>query len=388
MKTYYQISLKPLAPYFFGQGADSEFGNKQSYFQSSAFMPSQTTLLGMLRYHLLLKKGWAFPQVNKSSKEDIGNLIGSKGFIPFLRNKYGVINKISPVFITKNNTGQYFFCNKLFVGDYQVAAAPGSGSFFGSTEDTSKNWILKMNNNPLTAKDEFSSYFLDYNDITKRIAFEEVITDVLITGNTKTAYRKHLSDDEAYFRFNHQEFVEHTLIKEKPTERRKYRRKDLNNLFALENEYRFSFYVELSEDGLDNGLDNGYKDVILMGKEQSPFEIEVRKLEEQPNLFSSNVQNVTGNRIWLLSDLFVEDSTLLRQNSNFICADALSSGSFTKPIDISKNKWSYHKPEINFYSLYAKGGVVYSDKISELNTKVFDVAPEWQNIGYNYFKTI
>lgn len=384
MATYYQISLKPLAPYFFGQGTNAELGNKQNYFQHSAFMPSQTTLLGMLRYHLLLKKGWAFPQINKSSKDEIENLIGYKGFIPSSNNQYGVINKISPVFITKNNEGQYFFGNKLFVGSNPVEERSGPGLSFGSTEDANKNWVLNMNNNPLTAKDEFSSYFLDFGDINKKIAFDEVITDVLLTGNTKTAYRKHLSDDEAYFRFNHQEFVEHILIKEIPTERRKYRRKNLNNQYALENEYKFSFYVELTEDELADG----YKDVILIGKEQSPFQMEVKKLQDQPNLFASNGQNATGNRIWLLSDLFVKDSTQLKAKSSFICADALSSGSFTKPNDISNNKWSYHKPEINSYSLYAKGGIIYSEKISELNTEVFGAATDWQNIGYNYFKTI
>lgn len=384
MTAYYQISLKPLAPYFFGQGTNAGLGNKQNYFQHSAFMPSQTTLLGMLRYHLLLKKGWAFPQTTPSTKKDIDDLIGSKGFIPSSNNNYGVINKISPVFITKNNERHYFFGNKLFVGGDPVVAESGSGLSFGSTEDLGKNWVLKMNNERLTAKEEFSSYLIDLDDLSKKIAFEEMITDVLFTGNTKTAYRKHLSDDEAYFRFNHQEFVEHTLIKEKPAEKRKYRRKNLNNQFVLENEYKFSFYAELTKEELDDG----YKDVILMGKEQSPFEMEVKKHEGQPNLFTSNGQNATGNRIWLLSDLFVDDSTLLKQKSNFICADALASGSFTKPIDVIKGKWSYHKPEINSYSLYAKGGIIYSDEISELSKAVFDAATEWQSIGYNYFKTI
>ena len=179
MSIYYKISLTPLAPYFFGKDVISELGNKQNYFQTSGFIPSQTSLLGMLRHHLLMKNGWAFPQVGPSTKGNLDDLIGEKGFDPVTQNNYGVIEKISPVFLTKNNKDHYFVCNKLFVKKmvkdeneqkdiekiFEVEAEHSKGISFGSIEDSKSNVVLKVNDCKLTAKDLFDEYFIDYQDI-------------------------------------------------------------------------------------------------------------------------------------------------------------------------------------------------------------------------------
>lgn len=394
MPVYYKISLTPLAPFFFGKDAISELGNKQNYFQTSAFLPPQTTLLGMLRHHLLMKKGWAFPQVESSTAEDLENLIGQKGFVPYTLNNYGVIQRLSPVFLTKNNAEHYFLCNKLFVKGTEVSSESSTGKAFGSTEDSKANHILKLNGNKLTAKDLFDDCFVNYKNINDKIEFNNVISQVLQTGNTKTAYRKEMSDDEAYYRFNHASFVQHSDIKEEKEEKRTYKRKNVNTpSFILNDIYKFSFYAELQNEELEDQ----YSNVIIMGKEQSPFQMDIAKLpfienvQEIPILFQKPEINAINKRVWLLSNLFSEESNELKANTNFICTESAPFRCFTKSVhhDQRAKKWSFSKPnKTTEYSLYKQGGILYSDKISELKDSVFDKAPEWQKIGYNYFKTI
>ncbi len=393
-----------MAPYFFGKETLSELGNKQNYFQTSAFLPSQTTLLGMLRHHLLLRKGWAFPQVQPSTKFEISNLVGERGFVPNTKNDYGVIEKLSPVFITKNNNGHYFLCNKLYVKKkvkkeendeeieklFEVKAKKSDGNSFGSTENTRSNFILQADDKNLTAKDFFKEHFLNFEKTTDKLEFESVISQVLQTGNTKTAYRKEMSDDEAYYRFNYASFNQHVDIRVKnkiKEEKRTYRKKSLTESnFMLNNSFQFAFYVKLKSEELEDN----YNNVIIMGKEQSPFQLHIEKLPtgEIPVLFQNNSINSTDNRVWLLSGLFVATSNDLKMHSNFICADKTPFRCFTKAINHSlrEKKWAYNLPiKTMEYSLYAQGGIVYADDIPKLEN---EFNSEWQTIGYNYFKTI
>jgi len=378
-----------MAPYFFGKETLSELGNKQNYFQTSAFLPSQSTLLGMLRHHLLIRKGWAFPQVQQSTKSNLENLIGEKGFDPNANNKYGVIEKISPVFITRNNQSHYFLCSKLFVNGNEVKGELSKGKSFGSIEESKTNFVLKLNDNNLTAKDFFDEYFMDYLNADDKIEFKTIITPVLQTGNTKWAYRKEMSDDEAYYRFNYasfNQFIDIPKTGKMKEEKRTYRKKTLNpSTYLLGDTFKFAFYVQLQSEELEDK----YKNVIIMGKEQSPFQIEIEKLTDVPFLF--NPPQLSTQRVWLLSNLFSEDSSNLKTNTDFICADSVPFRCFTKEInhDQRARKWSFSKPNKTVeYSLYKQGGILYTEKISELKEKVFDSALEWQNIGYNYFKTI
>lgn len=390
MSVYYKISLTPLAPYFFGKETISELGNKQNYFQTSAFLPSQTTLLGMLRHHLLMKKGWAFPQVMESTKIELTDLIGHQGFDPNTKNNYGIIEKISPVFLAKNNNDHYFLCNKLFVKNTEVQALNFSGKSFGSIENPKNNFGLKLDGNKLTAKDFFDDYFINYDNINDKIKFSEVISQVLQTGNTKTSYRKEMSDDEAYYRFNYASINQHKNIKEKKEEKRFYRKKNLDTrTFILNDTFKFAFYAQLKNEELEDK----YNNVIIMGKEQGPFQMQIEKLPdgEKPLLFKNHSVNEGDKRLWLLSNLFLMDSSSLKAQSNFICADETPFRCFTKAINHDQRAkiWSFSKPnKMLKYSLYKQGGIIYSDEISELKKNVFDSATEWNNIGYNYFKTI
>jgi CRISPR-associated protein Cmr3 len=106
----YLVTLKPLTPYFFGGEKTFEDGNVNYYVRSN-YLPQQTTILGMLRYELLLQN----ELIGTDPKtKDWHSLIGTHSFGKqdgkFV-NEFGAIKNISPVFIT--NKKNYFTTQSL-----------------------------------------------------------------------------------------------------------------------------------------------------------------------------------------------------------------------------------------------------------------------------------
>lgn len=379
MSVYYKISLQPLAPFFFGEDTNAELGNKQNYFQKSMQFPAQTTLLGMLRHHLLMKKGWAFPKVNTPTNDDIINLIGLHGFQPDADNKFGVIERISPVFITKDNQGHYFLCNKLKIKlketEVEVAYRLDSGNSF-SFASTNENFVLSANGNKLTDKDNFVEELRNLDDHST-IKTDEVFGISLRSGNTKIAYRDELSEDNAYYRFQYARFKQtEEIVKDKPFNKRKIC-KSAGSLLLKDN-YQFAFYADLTDESLEDGYD-GY---ILMGKEQSVFKLTIQKMDTKPLLFQSLK---SGKRLWLLSPLKPESEQSFQQKIQFACADNVVLRSFTKGIDENKSteRWNFNLPQKSGgTNMYQRGGILYMNDQSSIK------ADNWSKIGYNYFATI
>ncbi|MBQ8000281.1 MAG: hypothetical protein IJ298_03580 [Ruminococcus sp.] len=110
MKTY-KVTFTPLEPYFFGnekgfaypkskdgnQTNKSQFSNQ--YFIRSEALPSQSTLLGALRYHLLPKKKSNWSDYTPEDKALNNEAVGEQSFDPAYDRTFGRIKKISPVFI-------------------------------------------------------------------------------------------------------------------------------------------------------------------------------------------------------------------------------------------------------------------------------------------------
>lgn len=102
--TDYLIKLLPLTPYFFG--GENTFGeDSTNYFVRSNYLPQQTTLLGFLRYELLLQ--------NDLLGSDPGaygspwkSLIGNESFSILDSDEvpdFGAIVKLSPLFLTNGS---------------------------------------------------------------------------------------------------------------------------------------------------------------------------------------------------------------------------------------------------------------------------------------------
>ena len=113
MKTY-KVTFTPLEPYFFGnekgftyptsksesvrieQGEENRFTNM--YYIKSELLPSQSTLLGALRYHFLpvKKSRWDY---NENDIKLNAETVGAESFNPDADRTFGKIKRISPVFI-------------------------------------------------------------------------------------------------------------------------------------------------------------------------------------------------------------------------------------------------------------------------------------------------
>ena len=117
MTKTYKVTFKPVEPYFFGNEKNFTFpGQKQkstyssSYFIRSERVPSQSTILGVLRYIFLPYKWEDFN--HKDTREIINNknnindkVVGAASFdidSESIQN-FGIIKKISPVFISGRN---------------------------------------------------------------------------------------------------------------------------------------------------------------------------------------------------------------------------------------------------------------------------------------------
>lgn len=101
----YLVKLTPLEPYFFGGEQNFAYGQvsravKQSYFIRSLDIPSQTTLLGALRYAVLSAENALITDYKDAEqRKKADSLIGEKSFSFFERRNYGTIDSISPLFI-------------------------------------------------------------------------------------------------------------------------------------------------------------------------------------------------------------------------------------------------------------------------------------------------
>lgn len=104
----YLLGLKPLGSFFFGGEVTFGDGENINYLVKSNFFPQQTTILGMLRKEMLIQKGYLGMtdkgEVLKANKKEIEMLIGPESFdINKKDQDFGVINKISPVFLYKSD---------------------------------------------------------------------------------------------------------------------------------------------------------------------------------------------------------------------------------------------------------------------------------------------
>lgn len=110
----YLVKLTPMEKFFFGQKNTFEEDNV-NYFVRSSHFPQQTSLLGLLRYQLLLDAGSDIFSDNKIVKAtEAVKLIGKQSFSPFSKGEgFGVIKGLSPIFLIDSEES-YFPAGKRY----------------------------------------------------------------------------------------------------------------------------------------------------------------------------------------------------------------------------------------------------------------------------------
>ena len=142
--TFIKVVLKPLAPYFFGNERGLQYndnktqmGNARRYFIRSNVLPNQSALLGALRY-----LGIETPSSSYQLSPADETRIGGKSFrIDAVDQSFGMIQKISPLYLMKNEDESLFFPAPFFISAVQTGDQAQNHVYEALNTDCGERWI-------------------------------------------------------------------------------------------------------------------------------------------------------------------------------------------------------------------------------------------------------
>jgi len=397
----YLIKLFPIDRFFFG--SDVTFGpDNENYFVRSAYFPQQTTLLGMLRYYLLVQNNMLDTKgkVIDYKTLEANDLIGVTGFDSESKSEgeFGIIKKISPVFIVGPD-GEYFVQSREYglqwredklmnkkiqeLVPLKLGKKEGAGSF----------------------DPQQISYFEGFNSKTE-------FPDLLVNARSGAV---------KYFEYLHQRngesvngiFVANEQVGIRLPERGKPR--DLDKGFykqigyTMLPGYGFGFYAKIDNDSsqlFENGL-------VRMGADQSWFRIERVLVNEKDQSINDSFSvdksksivknlfrrvNSFDEKVVLLSDCYLERD--MYETCHFASVSTVPF-QYMKIVDpekpgfLQEAKGAYRldgagiklKKSKEYRTLLKKGSVLYVRDKQEKDKLIAHLAEAnktYHQIGYNY----
>lgn len=366
-KHEYHIKLRPLAKYFFGGERYYDEDDRVFYFEKSRAYPQQTSVLGMLRYQLLLETGLMENtkggiNINPSLQGDAISLIGPKSFDGLASTKFGKITYLSPLVIIddKNNHWVDFPKAKQQDGSFaelSVRFKQGAKMAVGpSLRPTSQIPIFDNFNHKKGIEYGFTHLETIGQDYMARDkVFNEAIQKEEQIGIYK-AYRNkgvvEATEDRGFY---------------------KYQYCHLNPSFA------FSCFLG-SEEPLPLQTT-----IVRLGKERTPFKLEVT---EKANPFL-NADIVPGSQLLLLSDAY------LKEDWSQYCKTAICSLIPFKNLryEVAKRDNYDAKPNKSGtrLNLLRRGSLLWvSDQKADAKKlqRAFQDQAAFLAIGYNHYKVI
>ncbi len=407
MSIYYKIKLRPLEPYFFGKELSAELGNRQSYYQHSAIFPQQTSVLGMLRYQLLLLKG-LIPLQKNGKQADAEILIGKQGFrtnnTTSNTTSFGKIKKLSPVLLSqyKNTVETTYIIRNREVVEYKNEETKkkenrrltllkpdlnDSAKLYrlGATNATESAPRLVLDNGEMyLAKYPFQNILHPFDwqkltpiDLKKTEKLGEVSHSDIRIGIYKNFEGS--TELEGFYKKDFKELAAKVLLNPTKVEEdnKKYKRN-------LEENWSFVFYAELEEE--ISGFE-GKERPVTLGKEQSTFNMSVEKIDQKPPIFEEvdiAAKNEEDFKVILLSDAFISSESELYKNSLLVNAET----KFFRHLEtsVSEKRNYYNIPtKSGLFNLLKRGGVIYTKNPNEIAI-LLEKKTAFRNIGYNYFK--
>lgn len=330
MKTYL-VTFKPTEPYFFGNEKTFVYPDLKNishqanrYFIKSEIIPSQSTVLGALRYALLpiKRSDWGYSTAEVAINEQA---VGKSGFLPSVEQSFGKIKKISPVFLT--NGSDFLVPTPFDHKSGEKMYSPFSEYLEVKTPDGKRLFTPEYD-----SKNGITTTFLNLTTgIT--VPVEEIFSKVSRTGINRSV------DNRGYFK------------KE----------------FALLNcEYSFCVYLTLEGDLIPKNQ------MLFLGQGKSTFSF---SFEEAENTITEDIKKyLQKGVVYCFGDAFIEYS---------VCKNTLFSVTKTKTYRAyAKFKNKVSKDSI-LYRLIASGSVFIPH-----NEEEFLVLTENKNanqIGYNEF---
>ncbi|MEO1808058.1 MAG: type III-B CRISPR module-associated Cmr3 family protein [Bacteroidota bacterium] len=374
----HEIRLYPLGNFFFGGENYSDSTRKAFYYQTSLDVPQQTSLMGLIRYQLLLQNN-LLPIPKSGSNINVVQLIGSESFDPGVRGSqvFGAIQKISPLYLINQNKSHHHFLQTVskwednglktheipsLTMDSSIRVKTSTGGEvvqedlsllkgYSPKLGTSRNWL-----NTVTGKQVSNDDF--YQEVDEQIGIYK--TDTL-------SYRK-TDDREGFFKMQYKRLKEGSS---------------------------FAFFLSLSE---YQSCKLESQPMVIFGKERSAFRMEVLPYPDKAPVEEVNLNKLEGGEtLCLLSPARVEMEKvqhiaqfILGQEISFRCMKTRVQGGYNY-YGNPRKKWKKgtvpNQPTMSGrYNLldagsilFLRSGVSSSDIISTLQDLTFET------IGYNHY---
>jgi len=340
----YQIKLTPVDTFFFG-GEKHDSNEKANYFVESNCYPQQTTILGFLRYLLLIKNDLIGTNKIKTEGEPI---IGNESFDYNNHDQtFGKIGSISPLYFINNN--EIYFPAPL---DFEYEMGQVNSNYFLLKKDkkyTAKNDPPNLKLISIKGESLIDLYSLDPG--------KSIVFPVNQAGNEKA--EEGTSKDEKFYK--------QTSMKMNPG-------------------WSYAIKAEISLDLTDEIL------FLPFGGEKSLFKVEISKSNDKTE-FGSKLNNYSRQLplIYFLSDSFAESeiSSLVAfaVNSNVSFRNLRSNVNTENYSALGKNTNGLKRS--SRYNLITRGSVLYFEN-SEKRTEALKILEKkhCSKIGFNYFKLI
>ena len=331
----YIIRLTPVGTYFLG--GEITFGEgdgKQNYYVRSNKLPQVSTLLGVVRYEVLRQNNLLGN--NKKNENDIRKAIGEKGFDMSRNLDYGIIQKISPLFIENKSKNIYYTPLPL---DYGIDVVKNENISCSAFSGSKFNYAMKAENYDPKNYDNFR-YWIGTDK--GKIKDEDIFYTKEQIGITKEG--REINDNEAFYK----------LV-----------------TVGLKPEYNFVFLLTTSEKL------NDYSGMVYMGGNRSVFKMDLFCLNpkgKDSNNTDSNETECNENenyfcdkfkflrkkgRFLLLGDAFLENEKL--SNIPFFWAQSICNRYIVTKYN-EKVSWGKPKKTKQLFRLLGRGGVIYSEE--------------------------
>lgn len=335
----YLLELKPLGSFFFGGEVTFGDGENINYLVKSNLFPQQTTILGMLRKELLIQKGYLSitdkGEILKAGKEEVESLIGPESFdITKADQDFGVINKISSVFLYKSNSSwkKSFFSVAPKDFGLEFVKVPGRACF-NLKQKEHVPFIKKYN-----AKTGLADFFT--NGVCEPISLDEMFKPVERIGITKGD--KGTTEEKGLYK---------------------------QTTYRLKESFAFACLADIADPwfSLRDSL-------VFMGGEKSAFKLTVHDFDKTfEDVFAAAHDD---KRAVLLSDAYVKAE--IYDYCNFALTETID----FRNIKTSTGKYRFAK-EKSKHTFLKKGSVLYPGPGGMAEIKKLMTQNNLNKIGYN-----
>lgn len=337
MKTY-RVTFKPMEPYFFGNEkgflypssgkGDSQNSNPLSnqYFIKSESVPSQSTILGALRYLLLPVKrsDWKYSDDDLKKNADA---VGANGFHPLVKQGFGKIKKISPVFLYDGD-------DILVVAPLDHVVSKSQYTPFAQYQTVSTPNGDRRITSDYNVKDGITSGYMKLCDGTV-VPLDKIFRSVTRTGINREV------DNKGYFK-------------------KEYR--------ILDAQYAFGVYLSLEDDLIP------HDDVVFLGQGKSAFSVQFTP--EENSIDARMKSYLREDVIYCAGDVFADatvyDKSLFAVTKN-------------KTYRVYQNNSGRVKKDSVLYRLLAAGSIFIPQNKDEFLATVRN--ENVNQIGFNEFIT-